>query len=274
MRVSCQASRMADSMGAICDDLAAEHDALDALVAPLSEAEWKRDTPAVGWTIQDQIGHLAYFDGTATLALVDPDAFNASVEGLLAHLDEGDPTLREARAMRGGELLERWRAGRATLLDELRGTDPKARVPWYGPPMSAVSFATARLMETWAHGQDVVDALGSRREPSDRLRHVAHIGVRARPFSYVTNARAVPDGEVRVELRAPSGEVWTWNESATDRVTGDALDFCLVVTQRRHVDDTNLVVEGPLAADWIAIAQAFAGPPGAGREPGQVTGSR
>lgn len=265
---------MADSMAAICDDLTAEHAALDAIVAPLSEAEWKRDTPSVGWTIQDEIGHLEYFDGTATLALVDPEAFNASVEGLLAHLGEGDPTLREARAMRGAELLDRWRAGRATLLDELRRTDPKSRVPWYGPPMSAVSFATARLMETWAHGQDVVDALGVSREATDRLRHVAQIGVRARPFSYVTNGRNAPDGEVRVELLAPSGEVWTWNESATDRVTGDALDFCLVVTQRRHVDDTGLVVEGPLAEDWIAIAQAFAGPPGSGREPGEFKANR
>ncbi len=167
------------------------------------------------------------------------------------------------------DLLAQWRSGREALLAEMRVTDPKARVPWYGPPMSAVSFATARLMETWAHGQDIVDALGVQREPTDRLRHVAHIGVRARPFSYVTNGRQVPDGEVRVDLRSPSGEIWTWNESATDRVSGDALDFCLVVTQRRHVDDTGLEVAGPLAEDWIAIAQAFAGPPGRGREPGQ-----
>ncbi len=114
-------------------------------------------------------------------------------------------------------------------------------------------------METWAHGQDIVDTLGASRPATDRLRHVAHIGVRARPFSYVTNGREVPDGEVRVELRAPSGEMWEWNESTTDRVVGDALDFCLVVTQRRHLADTALSVEGPLAQDWIAIAQAFAG---------------
>ncbi|HMK10696.1 MAG TPA: TIGR03084 family metal-binding protein [Acidimicrobiales bacterium] len=261
-------------MDAICDDLAAEHDALDAIVQSLSESEWKRSTPAVGWTIQDQIDHLTYFDGTATLALTDPDAFTASVEALLASLSADDPTLAEARAMRGADLLERWRTGRAALLAELRRTDPKARVPWYGPPMSAVSFATARLMETWAHGQDIVDALGVTRQPTDRLRHIAHIGVRARRFSYATNGREAPDADVRVELRAPSGEVWTWNESSTDRVSGDALDFCLVVTQRRHVADTGLDVDGPLAKDWIAIAQAFAGPPGTGRKPGQFTASR
>jgi uncharacterized protein (TIGR03084 family) len=224
--------------------------------------------------VQDQIGHLAYFDGTATMALTDPDAFRASIDALLDTLGGGDPTLAESRAMTGEQQLARWRAGRDVLLAELRRTDPKARIPWYGPPMSAVSFATARLMETWAHGQDIVDALGATREPTDRLRHVAHIGVRARPFSYVTNGREMPDGEVRVELRAPSGELWTWNESIADRVMGDALDFCLVVTQRRHLDDTGLKVEGPLATDWMAIAQAFAGPPGEGRGPGQFRASR
>jgi uncharacterized protein (TIGR03084 family) len=262
---------VADVMDAICDDLAAEHAALDAIVSSITESEWKRATPAPGWTVQDQIGHLTYFDGTATVALTDPEEFNASVEALLANVGDGDPTLAASRAMTGAEQLAQWRVGRETLLAELRRTDPRARVPWYGPAMSAVSFATARLMETWAHGQDVVDALCASREPTDRLRHVAHIGVRARAFSYITNGRSVPEGEVRVELRAPSGELWTWNESDADRVTGDALDFCLVVTQRRHVDDTTLVVEGPLAGDWIAIAQAFAGPPGLGRLPGQFS---
>jgi uncharacterized protein (TIGR03084 family) len=140
--------------------------------------------------------------------------------------------------------------------------------------MSAMSFATARLMETWAHGQDIVDAVGARRPATERLRHIAHIGVRARPFSYATNGREVPSGEVRVELGAPDGGRWEWNESASDVVRGDALDFCLVVTQRRHLDDTALVVDGPLAEDWMAIAQAFAGPPGAGRQPGQFTADR
>jgi uncharacterized protein (TIGR03084 family) len=139
--------------------------------------------------------------------------------------------------------------------------------------MAARSFATARLMETWAHGQDVADALGVRREPTDRLRHVAHIGVRARPFSYAVRGLDVPAGEVYVALDPPSGgEPWTWNDpTAPDRISGPALDFCLVVTQRRHPADTSLVVDGPLAAEWIAIAQAFAGPPGEGRRPGQFT---
>ena len=126
-------------------------------------------------------------------------------------------------------------------------------------------------METWAHGQDIADTVGATRTPTDRLKHIAHIGVRARPFSYATNRREAPEDAIRVTLRSPSGATWSWNDDAGDEnsVEGDALDFCLMVTQRRHVRDTNLVVTGTLANDWVDIAQAFAGGPGAGREPGQ-----
>jgi uncharacterized protein (TIGR03084 family) len=125
-------------------------------------------------------------------------------------------------------------------------------------------------METWAHGQDIADALGVVRSPTDRLRHVAHIGVGARAFSFAAHGRSTPETPVRVELLAPGGETWTWGPpDAGDRVTGPAQDFCLVVTQRRHLDDSALLIEGPVAADWMSIAQAFAGPPGPGRQPGQ-----
>lgn len=254
------------SMDAICDDLAAEQGALDALVAALPPEAWEMATPARGWAVRDQIGHLQYFDATATLAATDAEAFKTSVDAL----GSIDDTLSESRAMTSAELLAEWRAGRGRMLDTFRELDAKARLPWYGPAMSAMSFATARLMETWAHGQDVVDALQATRPATDRLRHVAHIGVRARPFSYRANDLEPPESDIFVALRAPSGETWSWGDSTLpDRVTGDALAFCLVVTQRRHVADTALTVEGPLATEWIAIAQAFAGPPGHGRRPGQ-----
>ncbi len=138
--------------------------------------------------------------------------------------------------------------------------------------MSCRSFVTARLMETWAHGQDVADGLGVVRTPTDRLRHVAHIGVAARPFSYLANGLEPPMLDVHVRLDAPSGAVWTWGPAAAvDRVSGRALDFCLVVTQRRHLDDVDLDIVGDGARQWMAIAQAFAGPPGSGRRPGQFT---
>lgn len=259
-------------MQGICDDLTAEHAALDAVVAPLPDAEWRRPTPAAGWDIADCVGHLWFFDRRASMAL-DPgtvDDFVADASQLMTAAAQGRDLAAEAgRALSPSALLSAWRADRAALLELARRSDPSARIPWYGPAMAARSFITARLMETWAHGQDVRDALGLPPEETMRLRHVAHIGVRARPFAYANNRRELPATDVRVELIAPNGEIWSWGESTTDTVTGTALDFCLMVTQRRHLLDTNLQVTGALAHDWVTIAQAFAGPPGAGRRPGQ-----
>jgi len=256
------------AMDAICDDLAGEHDALDAVVAELTEAQWSLPTPAAGWAIRDQVSHLWFFDQRAALALRDPDAFAEDMKWLIA-AGGTDASIAPGRNMTGAELFVAWRADRAELLALARTIDPAARVPWYGPAMAARSFITARLMETWAHGQDVADALSVSRVPTARLRHVAHIGARARPFSYLINGLTLPDEPIYVALAAPDGSRWEWGEPAADRVTGDALDFCLVVTQRRHRDDTGLVVEGPNAIEWIGIAQAFAGEPGSGRTPGQ-----
>jgi uncharacterized protein (TIGR03084 family) len=257
-------------MHQICDDLRDEYDALDAIVASLTEAEWDAPTPADGWSVRDQICHLWFFDERELLALTDVEAFTADMAVLLAS-GGTETSVTRGREMLGAELLDAWRRDRSRLLEVAREMDPSARVPWYGPSMAARSAITARLMETWAHGQDVVDALGVHRPSTARLKHVAHIGVRARPFSYMVRGREVPDAPVYVALRAPDGSTWEWGEPSADRVAGDALDFCLVVTQRRHVADTSLQVEGDAAADWIEIAQAFAGAPGAGRVPGQFS---
>jgi uncharacterized protein (TIGR03084 family) len=258
------------AMQEICRDLAAEHADLDRIVAALDTPDWDLPTPAERWSVRDQISHLAYFDRTAVLAASDPVAFTRSVEELLA--DGVDASVEPGRAMTPPELLAWWRDGRRELLTTLEGVDPATRIPWYGPPMGARSFATARLMETWAHGQDVVDALGLERAPTDRLRHVAHIGVRARPFSYAVRGLDAPSRPVAVVLTGPAGDRWVWDEEADESVTGPALDFCLVVTQRRHPEDTDLVARGELAAEWLGLAQAFAGPPGPGRQPGQFRG--
>jgi uncharacterized protein (TIGR03084 family) len=251
-------------MQEICDDLAAEHGSLDALVADLDEDAWARPTPAEGWAVRDQISHLGYFDRTALLTITQPDAFKASIEELLTA--GTDVSVEHGRHVSAAELLAWWREGRARLLTELRGLDPKARLDWYGPPLGARSFATARLMETWAHGQDVADALGVVRPPTDRLRHVAHLGVQTRSFSYVVRGLDPPSEPVAVELTLPSGEAWTWGDPAGDQlVSGPALDFCLVVTQRRHVADTELTTRGALADEWLHLAQAYAGPAGPGR---------
>jgi len=256
------------AVDALCDDLTAEHDDLARLVAG---ADLSVPTPAPGWSVADQLSHLWFFDQRALLALTDPDGFAADAEHLLRAVVEGpDPSIQAARTLPDDRLLDGWRTDRQRLVDEARTTDPKRRIPWYGPAMSARSFVTARLMETWAHGQDVADAVRVERRPTDRLRHVAHIGVGARRFSYVANGRDPDETPILVELVGPSGDTWNWGpDDAPAHVRGPAIDFCLLVTQRRHRDDLDLEVEGAAADEWLDIAQSFAGPPGAGRTPGQ-----
>jgi len=249
-------------------DLADEQADLDRIVAPLPPDGWATPTPAEGWDVADTISHLAFFDAAATRAALDAEAFAAEVEVALSDPEYIDKELEQGRGLAPAELLAAWRDGRTVMLKTFGALDGKARLPWYGPPMSAMSFATARLMETWAHGQDVVDALGAERSPTARLRHIAHLGVRTRGFSYVVRGQIPPEGEVRVELLAPDGSIWTWGaEDAEARVTGPALDFCLLVTQRRHRNDVAVEAAGPLADGWLDVAQAFAGGATDGREP-------
>lgn len=256
----------------VVGDLEAEQAELDSIVAPIMTPEWDKPTPADGWSVRDQIGHLAYFDEVAAEAVLDRDGFGRRLELFRqAFLEGRDPMaahLGRGRSLAAGEVLAWWRDARHKEIAAFTTLSGAERVPWFGPPMGAVSFVTARLMETWAHGQDVADALGIARVPTSRLRHVAHLGARTLRNSFTVRGEEVPADEVRVELVAPSGEVWTWGpEGAEEHVSGDALDFCLVVTQRRHVADTTLDVRGDAARAWMEIAQAFAGPPGPGRAP-------
>ncbi|MHB8439293.1 MAG: TIGR03084 family metal-binding protein [Acidimicrobiales bacterium] len=262
---------MKTTMPTLLGDLAGEQEDLDLLVGEMADGAWDAVTPADGWAIRDQMSHLAYFDDVATTAIEDPGAIEPlAAAAVLAAAEGRDPMdehLRRGRAMAPGALLAWWRTACRSFVKAAATLDPAARVPWFGPSMSPLSFVSARLMETWAHGQDIADALGVERRPTDRLAHVAELAVRARPFSYAVRGLDVPAQPVRIELVAPSGAAWTWHEDAHDSIRGPALDFCLVTTQRRHVSDTALVVDGDSARQWISIAQVFAGPPGPGRAP-------
>lgn len=266
-------------------DLAAEGERLDALVAGLDEQGWRTPTPAEGWDVATTVAHLLWTDETSVKAIAgtlcangpaDKEPWDAIVMEAI-----GDPTgfvdtaaLGLAGSLSGAALLDRWRTSRADLDAALRAVPDGQKLMWFGPPMSPASMATARLMETWAHAIDVADGLvaagrlDARPEPTDRIRHVASIGFRTRNYAFKNNGLEPPADEFRVELTAPSGETWAFGpEDAPQRVTGSAYDFCQLVTQRLHRDDTDLVAEGDDAHTWLDIAQAFAGPAGGGREP-------
>ena len=180
-------------MAALAADLAAESAVTRALVAGLDEAGWHTPTPAAGWDIGDQISHLAYFDEVTVRSAVHPEQFEAELAA--AEADGGinpDTIAARFRDRTGAQLLAWFDTARADLIGTFAGLDPRARLPWFGPAMSAASSLTARIMETWAHTQDIADALGVTREPTDRLRHVAHIGVGARAFSYAVHGKTPP----------------------------------------------------------------------------------
>jgi uncharacterized protein (TIGR03084 family) len=254
----------------ILDDLATETDRLEQLVADLPEPGWRTPTPAPGWDVATQIAHLAWTDEAAYAAATDRERWDALVVEAMA-----DPEHATDRAaLTGGiasptALLDRWRTSRTRLAETLRGYPDHLKMPWYGPPMSATSMATARFMETWAHSLDVHAALDVEPEVTDRIRHVAHLGVRTRDFAFSVHRTPPPTEDFRIDLTAPSGDLWSWGpEDATQTVSGAAYDFCLLVTQRVHRADTSLVARGRDANLWLNIAQAFAGPPGDGRGPG------
>jgi uncharacterized protein (TIGR03084 family) len=251
----------------LVEDLRAETRVVDDLLQPLRPGDWAMPTPAEGWCIADQVSHLAFFDDVSVTAATDPGAFRIERAELLSLGDAFPDRVAERYRHLGDEELLAWfRSSRHGLLRQLGRLDPKQRMPWFGPDMSITSCLTARLMETWAHGQDIADALGVTRLATDRIRHVAHLGVRTMGFSFGLRHEPVPERPVRVELTAPSGELWTWGESGLDDVVrGPALDFCLVVTQRRHRSQTALVAEGSTADAWLDLAQAYAGAPGPGR---------
>ncbi|HUA27711.1 MAG TPA: TIGR03084 family metal-binding protein [Streptosporangiaceae bacterium] len=252
-------------------DLAAEGDELDRMVSGLDPGQWRLATPAPGWTIANQVSHLASSDRLATLAATDAEAFGVRRAEMMAEFDEAvGADAAEFASEPPGRLLSVWREARSALQTALARVPEGQRVPWIVAPVSPATLATTRLMEFFGHGQDIADALGVRRLVTDRIVHVARLGVRTRDYAFLARDLEPPAEEFRIELSSPGGETWSWGpEDAAQGVSGPAIDFCLLVTQRRHRDDLRLVVRGADANRWLSFAQAYAGPPGAGRAAGQ-----
>jgi uncharacterized protein (TIGR03084 family) len=251
----------------IVADLRAESDELDALVAPLPADAWANPTPAPGWTIAHQIAHLLWTDRVALIAVTDDEGFaDVLAEAASDPVAVVDAGAEELATIAPADMLTDWRVTRRRLHEALLTVPEGRKLPWFGPPMSAASMATARLMETWAHGLDVADALGVKRPASQRLRSIAHLGVRTRDYAFFVNNLAPPSESFLVELRGPDDDTWSWGpQDAGQRVTGSAEDFCFLVTQRRPLSTLDVKAVGGDAQRWLEIAQAFAGPPGPGR---------
>jgi uncharacterized protein (TIGR03084 family) len=261
-------SDVGTTLSTVLADLTDEGDELDAIVAELDQRSWCLATPAAGWDIATSVAHLAWTDTCAIAAIADPPAWGHYARRAVAD-PEGfvDREARIGARASSGEIYSRWRQTRRQLAVLLGVAPTDAKLPWFGPPMSATSMATARLMETWAHGLDICDALGNPLKATDRLRHIAHLSIRTRDFSFRLHDLEPPNRPVRIDLLAPSGARWSWGpDDAAEHIEGTALDFCLLATQRRHRDDLNLVATGSSADRWLDIAQAFAGPPGTGRK--------
>lgn len=255
----------------VYSDLAAEGDALDVLVAGLDDEGWATPTPSPGWTIGNQIAHLAFISHLAVLSSTDPEAFE--IEAAPSRVDfQGSVDAKLAEYMNDSRegVLSRWRTNREKGAKGLAAVPEGQMVPWLQTPLPPSVLAAAGIMEIFGHGQDVADALRVKRERTDRIVHLTYFGLLTRAFGYVAHGEEPPTEPVRLELVAPSGAKWNFGpEDSTEYVSGSAWDFCLLALRRRHRDDLDLTAHGAEASHWLDIAQAYRGPAGEGRRPGQ-----
>lgn len=252
-------------LGVVLSDFAAEVEVLDGLLSSLGERDWFKPTPAEGWDIRDSVAHLSIADEMALECVVDSripslmqQGMDALLEGEEALLAAEATMLARGRALEPNAVHEWWRTGNAALRAALADVDHSRRLPWGPNVMSVPSFVTARLMETWAHGLDCFDAAGVVPVDTDRLRHVAHLGLRSLPYAFL--AAGVPGpGPVRLELISPSGEAWTFGpDDAPTVITGPASDWCRVAVRRDRRDEaTRLNGSGPDATAVLEHVKAY-----------------
>lgn len=246
-------------------DFRDESEALYDLIKPLSEADYDRVTLFRDWTINDVLQHLHYFNYVADLTLSDEDAFVQTYTELKAFQEKSgslvDATDKMLKGLKGIALRDAWHDYYHEMADRFHAADPKQRLKWVGPSMSARSSISARLMETWSHAQEVYDLLGADRQNADRIKSIVVMGINTFGWTFKNREETIPDDVPHIRLTAPSGAIWQWNEgNASDLIEGDAAEFCQVVTQTRNIADTTLNVTGDIATRWMAVAQCFAGP--------------
>ena len=241
----------------ILSDLVAEEQSLDQFLQRINPRDWKRTKVWHGWTVQEVVSHLASTEEYAFDALSagggrlkelatfgSMDALNA------AGIKPGD-------GMRPQDVIERWRGARAKDVEELSRLEAADRVPWFHGDMSARSFATARLMESWAHGLDLYEAVDAEVEDTPRIRHIAWLAWRSLPHVFREAGEDYPT-EVRVELMAPGYAKWVFGPEDSDNVIkGQAGEWCRVAVGRLNLEDAGtLKAQGPLAERALELVRA------------------
>jgi uncharacterized protein (TIGR03084 family) len=244
---------------ALVDDLAAEQNELQALLRGVPADDWWRPTPSWGWDVRDTIAHLADTDEMAIDTMTAGDG-SLSARSQRAASGE-DVTFRgvlRGRKRTGDDVLAWWSDSATRVRATLTALDPDERVPW-GLGMKPPSLASARLMETWAHGLDVRAALGVETVDTDRLAHVAWLATRALPYAYSVAGREPPPGTLRVELTLPSGARWTTGpEDAAGSIEGSASEYCRVFVHRLAPEDApGLRATGDVAIAALEVARAY-----------------
>ena len=252
------------------EDFRAESRALHTVLAKADARRFDEPTLFKNWTINAVLQHLHFWNQMAAYQLTDEAALVATLKDMMA-AGKGMRSYENAHfaGLAGQDLLNTWIEDVDRTADLFSNADPKARLKWAGPDMSARSSITARLMETWAHGQEVFDHLGVVRENQDRIQNIVVLGVNTFGWTYKTRKETPPGPMPYLTLKAPSGAVWIFGEeSETERISGLAEEFCQVVTQTRNIADTKLQVVGNTAKDWMSKAQCFAGGPETPPPPG------
>jgi uncharacterized protein (TIGR03084 family) len=243
-------------MREILADLVAEQQTLDQVLQRAPDRDWKRKTPATGWSVQDVISHLAWSEERALRAIEGDKTLLKEVKaysGIDAYNETG---IALGRTKRPQEVIEWWRHSRAAVVDALSHSSSDVRIKWLAGPISARTFATARLMETWAHGLDITSALGREVVDTARLRHIAWLGWKTLPFAFKGVGKPDP-APIRVELVGPGYARWVFGPEGSDQIVrGSAGDWCRLVVRR--LDGTgSLTATGDTAAAALEIARAY-----------------
>ena len=245
-------------MREILSDLVAEQQSLDQFLQRVAIRDWDRATPAPGWSIRDTVSHLATFEEYAYNALAEGGSRRGEADRYPTYEAFTEAGILPGREMRAQDVIEWWRGARAKVIEELSRSAPDTRVPWFKGDMSAKTFATTRLMETWAHGLDVYSSLDEECEDTIRLRHIAWLGWKSLPYAFELAGKEYSK-PVRIEVPGPQWSKWVFGPEDTDQVIkGQAGEWCRVAVQRMNPSDAeSLKAQGDVAETALLVARAY-----------------